>query len=239
MQSWPHGSGKRVLPWPGSAGRCHQPGVLERVTNGPSVLGQPGEVLAAGSAKTLCAEMIPRIAGMPGCALQRARLICFQSSPQMNGRFGPPRPVPQFPTHRVKAPSRLPALHTGMLFGKHRALQPLSLWSRPAGALNSCISLAPGCLGRTGRGVRACACVCVHVRCRQTRCLHLWETSLATPFPKVRAGGVGRGGRLHPAAVLAEPQRKRLSCEAPRPRQRAAPAAQTATRSLQGPSRLS
>lgn len=200
VQPWPHGSGKRVLPRPGSAGRCHQPGVLERVTNGPSVLGQPGEMLVTGSAKTLRAAMIPRIADMPGCALRRARLICFQSSPQMNGRFGPHRPVPQFPTHRVKAPSRLPALHTGTLFGKHGALQPLSLWSRPVGAkaLNSCISLAPGCLGRTGRGVCVCARACVHVRCRQTRCLHLWETNLATPLPEVRAGGVGRGGEAAP-----------------------------------------
>lgn len=75
--SWPHGSGKRVLPWPDSAAHRHQPGVLERVMSGPSVLGRLGEMLAAGLAKMLRATMTQRIADMPGWPLLRARLICF------------------------------------------------------------------------------------------------------------------------------------------------------------------
>lgn len=61
---WPHGSGKRVLPRPGSAGHRHQPGLPERVTSGPSVLGWLDEMLAAGLAKMPRAEMIQRMAAV-------------------------------------------------------------------------------------------------------------------------------------------------------------------------------
>lgn len=72
MPPWPRGSGKWVLPRPGLAGHRHQPGVLERVTRGPSVSGQLGEMLVAGLAKMLRAEMIQHIADVPGCVLLRA-----------------------------------------------------------------------------------------------------------------------------------------------------------------------
>ena len=47
-------------------------GGLERVMSSPSDLGELGEMLAAGLTKLLHAEVIQRIADMPGCALLRA-----------------------------------------------------------------------------------------------------------------------------------------------------------------------
>jgi len=180
---------------PGWAGDHHHPPTLQRVTSGPSA---SGWVRHWWLGKMVRAKTTRHVAEVPGCTLPGARLPCFQPS-QTNGCFSPHRPVPQFPISKVKAPSRLPALHTVTLFGKHRAPRQLSLRSGPVGAkaLYPCISPAPA-LGLRGE-------VRTRARCCRPRRPRLWQPISASPFPEAR----------REAAVSAEPRRKQLSCEAP------------------------
>lgn len=89
------------------------------------------------------------------------------------------------------------------------AAGPWAAWTDASMCVCVCVSLC------VSVSLCLCVCVCDH----QTHCLHVWQPSLAAPFPEAGTSGVGRAGRLQPAVVLAEPWRKQLSCEAPLLRQ--------------------